>query len=89
VLCLPVTGLDAVAASVVEATADVGEAPEDRPFFGHLTLARARRGAHPAALRRLPPVHVSGAWPVTEVTVVASRTGGSGSRYEVVERVPV
>ncbi len=40
VVQLPVAGLDTLAEAVVALTAGVGRPPEDRPFFGHLTLAR-------------------------------------------------
>ncbi len=42
---LPATGLDELATEIVERTADVGVAPDPRPFTGHLTLARVKRGA--------------------------------------------
>ena len=85
VLHVPVAGLDGLAAASVSATADVGAPPDDRPFAGHVTLARARerRGVD---LRPLAGVPVTGTWAVTEVTLVASRLGGRGpARYEVVE----
>ena len=44
VVCLPVVGLDDLAAAVSSATAEVGE-PPGRPFVGHLTLARLRHRA--------------------------------------------
>ena len=89
VLSLPVAGLDALAAVVVDVTDDIGEAPEDRPFRGHLTLARARRAARRGTLRRVPDVELTARWPVEEVTVVASTLGGAGSRYEILDRVRV
>jgi 2'-5' RNA ligase len=82
VLCLPVGGLDALAGAVVAATADLGQPPEDRPFRGHLTVARARRGG----LRGLPRLALAARWPVTELTLVASTLGREGARYEVLER---
>ena len=42
ILHVPVDGLERVAAAVVDTTAAVGRPPEDRPFAGHITLARAR-----------------------------------------------
>ena len=86
VLVVPVAGLEPLAGAVVAATAGVGEAPPDRPFRGHLTLARARRGAEvgPRALAGAP---VQGLWPVTELTVVRSHLSSGGARYEVVHRV--
>ena len=88
VLHVPVAGLEGLAAAVVAATADVGEPPEDRRFAGHLTLARARdrRGAD---LGPFTGVAVVGRWAVPEVTLVASRPGRGGARYEVVDRLAV
>ncbi|HEX2700100.1 MAG TPA: RNA 2',3'-cyclic phosphodiesterase [Acidimicrobiales bacterium] len=87
VLHVPVAGLDAVAAAVIAATAEVGRPPDQRPFTGHLTLARApaRAGVDLTAWCGIP---VSGSWSVAELTLVASRTAGpGGSRYEVVDRL--
>lgn len=88
VLHVPVGGLNELAAVTVAATAAVGEPPEDRPFAGHLTLARARsrRGAD---LSALAGVAVAGRWEVPEVTLVASSPGRTGTRYDIVARVPV
>lgn len=91
VLVVPVRGIEAIAAAVVEATATVGRPPEDRPFLGHLTLARRwgkpRRGT--AALRALAGVEVAARWPVTELTLVQSRLSREGARYEAVGSVPL
>lgn len=90
VLHVPVQGLEGLAAAVA-ATSDVGEPPDDRPFAGHLTLARARaRGG--ADLSSAVGVPVSAAWEVEEITLVASRPGagaGLGARYEVVASASV
>lgn len=78
VLQVPVSGLEALAAAV--------DPHPDRPFSGHLTLARSRRGKD---LRPRTGVAVPAAalvpWPVREVTLVAS----AGGRYTVLERFPV
>jgi RNA 2',3'-cyclic 3'-phosphodiesterase len=87
ILHVPTHGLDEAAAATVEATADVGEPPEDRAFKGHLTLARSRRGD--TDLRPLAGTAISGGWHAGEVTLVRSHLGGSGARYEVIERVPL
>ena len=85
VLHVPVSGLEGVATAVVEATMAVGTPPEDRPFAGHLTLARSRaRGG--TDLSPWCGVPVSGRWVVDEVTLVASHAGREGARYEVVDR---
>ena len=86
VLHVPVLGLDEVAAAVVAATADVGEPPEERPFAGHLTLARVQRGAR-VDLRRLTGEPVEGRWPVEEVCLLQSHLSPRGARYETLERV--
>lgn len=84
---VPVAGLDEVAAAAVAATAGVGEPPADRPFRGHLTLARAHRGR--VDLRPLVGAAMAGRWPVEEVTLVAGRLHPQGARYEVVSRAPL
>jgi 2'-5' RNA ligase len=85
VVCLPASGLDAVAGAVVEATAIVGEPPDPRPYSGHLTLARLRgRGACGLAGHRFDASFVA-----REVTLVESRPGRAGSDYVVVARFPL
>jgi 2'-5' RNA ligase len=85
ILHVPTDGLDEVAAATVQATAHVGEPPEDRAFKGHLTLARSRRGD--TDLRPLEGTAIAAGWRADEVTLVRSHLGGSGARYEVIERV--
>ncbi len=87
VLCVPVGGLDAVAARVAQALRVEGFEIEERPFRGHVTLARARgRRSVPASLRG---VAVEATWDVDRLAVMESRPGEGGSRYEVLERVPL
>ena len=81
ILCIPVAGLEELAAAVLAATAGLGEAPPNRPFRGHVTLARAKRGVD---VRALAGQSFSAEWPVREVTLVASETRPSGARYRVV-----
>ena len=88
VLHVPVGGLEAVAAAVVRATAHVGEPPEERPFAGHLTLARVTGRAN-VDLRALAGQPVGGSWPVEEVCLVESHLSPKGARYETLERVPL
>jgi 2'-5' RNA ligase len=88
VLHVPVDGLAPLAAAVVDATAAFGEPPEDRPFAGHVTLARVRRGAR-VDLRALAGAPVEGRWRVDAVTLVESRLGGAGARYDVIGRYPL
>ena len=89
VLHVPVAGLDAVAEAVLDATADVGEPPEDRPFRGHLTLARAPRRGPKVDLGAYVGQPLAGEWTVDELTLVSSKTGPTGATYEVVSRLPL
>jgi 2'-5' RNA ligase len=88
VLVVPVAGLDGVAAAVDEALAGAGIAPAERPFTGHLTVARARgRASLPGGLSG---ASLGASWLVDGVTLVESTLHGSrGSRYTVLERVPL
>jgi len=86
ILHVPVGGLERVAAAVVDTTAAVGRPPEDRPFAGHITLARARDRRRDVDLRLLAGVPVAASWSVGEVCLVESRLHPHGARYEVVER---
>jgi RNA 2',3'-cyclic 3'-phosphodiesterase len=88
VLQLPVAGLDDVAAAVADATAALGAPPEDRPFAGHLTLARVR-GKRRVDLRPLTGAEVSASWPVDDVVLFESHLHPKGARYEVLERFPL
>ena len=78
VLHVPVSGLEALAAAV--------DPQPERPFSGHLTLARSRRGEdlRPRAGVAVP-AEAQVPWPVAEVTLVAS----AGGHYEVLERFPM
>ena len=79
---VPVSGLDGLAASVVTRTALVGEQPEDRPFVGHLTLARLGAPAPPGSVG----TPLAAEFPVGEVCLVASHLLPDGADYEVLER---
>ena len=69
--------------------AGIGPPPDDRPFRGHVTVARARGRSSVAAVAgaRLPQGPRS--WMATELALVRSRLGPGGAAYEdlVVERV--
>jgi 2'-5' RNA ligase len=88
VLHIPVAGLDDVAAAVVGTTSALGAPPEDRPFAGHLTLARVR-GRRRVDLRPLTGAEVSASWPVNDVVLFESHLHPRGARYEVVARFPL
>lgn len=79
----PVTGLDALAASVALAFGGIGRPPEDRAFRGHLTLARI------ASTDRftLPRAGPAAEWPVTEIALVRSTLLAAGARYDTVRAV--
>lgn len=85
VLHVPVRGLDDVATRVVDATRHLGKPPDDRPFHGHLTLARVAKHAK-VDLRPLAGTPIDAQWTVDSVCLVESRLSPAGSRYEVVER---
>lgn len=88
VLHVPVSGLDALAARVVEASAGCGRPPEGRGFAGHLTLARVAHDAR-VDLGPLAGGRVSERWTVAAVCLVESHLGPAGPRYEVLERFAV
>ena len=85
ILHVPVAGLDDIAAAVVRSTAQLGKRPDDRPFHGHVTLARVSRDAK-VDLRRLTGAAISADWEVSSVCLVESRLSPKGARYEVLER---
>jgi RNA 2',3'-cyclic 3'-phosphodiesterase len=86
ILCLPVVGLDSLAGAVLAVIAHIGEPAEDRPFKGHLTLARAKPGVD---VRPLAGEPFAATWPVDQVTLVASDTRPDGARYQILARAPV
>ena len=86
VLMAPVAGFDAVAGAVIAETAEFGKPPEDRPFRGHLTLARARRGQR-VDLRRLTGAALEASWPVSRIALVRSTLNPKGARYDTVAEV--
>lgn len=85
VLVVPVGGLGALAAAVGDALA--GHGGEQRPWLGHLTLARVR--GRRRGRSELAGTPFEAAWPVEELTVVASVTASSGPEYRVLARVPL
>jgi 2'-5' RNA ligase len=86
VVSLPVDGLDQLAAEVVRTTASVGQAPDPRPFRGHLTLARLRRGGRRVRGRDLDDAVVDARWTVNELVLVRSHLGSGGANYEILHR---
>lgn len=85
VLAIPVAGLDDLAAAVVTATGGFGRPPEQRPFRGHLTLARTGRSARQSVRRLAGDVvgqEISATFGVADLRLVRSRLGRGGARYE-------
>lgn len=81
VLMVPAQGAESLAAAAVAATGHLGQPPPDRPFFGHLTVARFDR--------RPPPGYgpaVEASFTASEIALV--RVGRSGT-YSTVERFAV
>jgi 2'-5' RNA ligase len=81
VLCVPVAGVDELARRVLEVTAPFSRSPDrDRPYLGHLTLARAvGRRSLP---RQVTGTAVAAEWPVGTFTLVRSTTGPRGASYD-------
>jgi RNA 2',3'-cyclic 3'-phosphodiesterase len=85
VVALPVAGLNDLAAAVIDATHALGRPPEDRPFRGHLTLARLARSARGSARRHAGGIvgrPLSARFTVSDVRVIRSHLGRGGARYE-------
>ena len=76
-----------LASAADRAVAAAGFGVEDRPFRGHLTLARIRppRNLSPLAARSPARIAVRAA----EAVFYFSRTGGGPAVYEVLERFPL
>lgn len=71
VLVVPARGLEELAAAVVAATGHLGRPPPDRPFTGHVTVARYRGrppDGHAPAFRA--------EFPATEIALVRSHPPG-------------
>ena len=85
VVCVPVTGLDGLAAAVVGLTAGLGEPPDPRPFAGHVTLARLRRRAA-CGLTGAP---FAATFEVHEVELVRSELTHLGARHTTELVVPL
>jgi 2'-5' RNA ligase len=84
VVCLPVSGLDDLAASVRDLTEGIGDPPE-RSFVGHLTLARLRD----RSACGLTGTAVDLSFGVDEVVLVRSTPGPGGARHQPLLSVPL
>jgi RNA 2',3'-cyclic 3'-phosphodiesterase len=86
-LVWPVEGLGQVASALDGLTAAIGTPPPSRRFYGHITLARGRRGLDlRPATELLSPLGSS--WTVTSLSLVASELHPDGARYRVLEEFP-
>lgn len=84
-LIVPVSGVDELAATVVEHTKGIGEPPRKR-FAGHLTLARVK--AH-VPMPRVLGALVDAEFEATEIALIQSRLDPGGARYETIESWPI
>jgi 2'-5' RNA ligase len=95
VLHVPVRVLEALASVVARALAVVGDAPAEgesaganldaRPFAGHVTLARVRGDKSGPGRLAGVPVHAS--WDVDSLSLMGSKLGPGGARYETIGTV--
>lgn len=79
-LVIPVTGVDALARAVDEATVGIGT-PRAHEYFGHITIARTKRGAT-SVIETSP---VSAEFPIDRVQLIESRLDATGSAYTIVD----
>lgn len=84
-IVVPVGGLDALAESVANVTAGLGDQPPQRRFVGHLTVARVKRGKRIPDVIGLPVAATHG---VTTVALVASTLRSTGAEYETIAMWP-
>ncbi len=82
---LPVTGLDDLAAIVRTATAGVPP-PVARPFVGHLTVARRKRGVSEGSVSGRP---FAASFPVRSIELVVSELRPTGAVHRRLRSWPV
>jgi 2'-5' RNA ligase len=80
--------LESIAASVESAARTAGFVAESRKFTAHLTLARIRPAESVVRLLAAPP-KIDASMRLEEVIIYRSETGGSHSRYTIVERLRI
>jgi 2'-5' RNA ligase len=88
IVSVPVHGLEEVGPAVISATAGFGQPPEDRPFRGHLTLARLK-GVRRRDLGDVVGAPIDESWRVESIDIVRSRLSPKGARYDTVVSVPL
>src|SRR5262245_8762258 len=75
-----------LARSLEDGVCRAGLAPEPRPFAPHVTIARARASARAPSM---PPGGPEASFVARELSLIRSRLGAGGSRYELVEAFPL
>jgi 2'-5' RNA ligase len=80
---LRVDGLAGLATATNRAFDGIGQPAEERPFVGHLTLARMKRGERVS----LPTLALDASWQVQDVSLVCSHLGRGPARYETIAAV--
>ena len=91
VLHVPAAGLDGIAAAVRDATIPLVPEPEpdEPPFNGHLTLARAKGRLGPTARAALAGIPFEAEFEVPHVDLVASTPSPEGHVYATLVRAPL
>jgi RNA 2',3'-cyclic 3'-phosphodiesterase len=84
-LVWPVDGLQAAAEVVERTTAQIGQPVPERRFYGHVTMARGRRGSDLRCARHLL-TSLAMSWPVTSLSLVQSELHPHGARYRDLDR---
>ena len=86
-LVAPVQGIDDLGTAVIEAMAELGKPAPERPFTGHLTLARGR-GKRPVPPSLAGP-ELAARWRVRSLAIVRSELYPDGARYHDLVRLPL
>lgn len=82
-LSAPVSGLDDLAVSVFDATADIVPVTHPQPFRAYVVLARGR------VPKELAGREVSASWTARSVALVADRSAPGRPRYEDLASLPL
>ena len=82
----PVSGLDDLAATVVEATTGLGTLDARPTFTGHITIARVKRGA---IVGKVVGMLCGASFEVGDVALVESRLRPTGSEYTTLATWPL
>lgn len=84
VIAIPADGLDDLAAVVVNVTRDLGPV-DQRPFLGHLTLARTKTDSRCALVGQ----SFAASFVAAALELVASDTSGRGARHRTLASWPL